>query len=212
MLRVNGDRYGDKPAVLYYDRTVSFHELDEASDRVAGALELMGVKKGEIVSMMMNNSPEFYAVFFGIQKAGAVAGPVNCWWQTNEVEYLLNDSGTRIFIVDGDYAHHVEALKGRTGVGKLVLNETDDPPAGEERLSDILSSGAEARMTDHVTPESPGAILYTSGTTGKPKGALLTHKNLMFAGQAKARGPRTLPTPTAPSAFSRCSTAPVFWT
>jgi len=187
MLRENGKKYGDKPAVLFYDRTVSYRDLDEASDRIAASLVRVGVREGEIVSMMMNNSPEFYAVFFGIQKAGAVAGPVNCWWQTSEVEYLLNDSGTRIFFVDGDYIHHVEALKGKTGVEELIVNEVDTPPVGAGKLADVLSVAGEVSDDRDITSDSPCTILYTSGTTGKPKGALLTHKNLMFAGSAKAR-------------------------
>ena len=187
MLRENAKRYGEKSAVLYYDRIVSYRELDEASDRVAAALALMGVREGEIVSMMMNNSPEFYAVFFGIQKAGCVAGPVNCWWQTGEVEYLLNDSGTRVFFVDGDYLHHVEGLEGKTAVEELIVNETDALPAGARKLTDMLSSACAPPEGGGLTPGSPCTILYTSGTTGKPKGALLTHKNLMFAGKAKAR-------------------------
>jgi len=187
MLRINKETRGDRPAVLFYDRTISYRALDEASDHVAAALGGMGVKEGEIVSLMMNNSPEFYAVFFGIQKAGAVAGPVNCWWQTNEVEYLLNDSGTKVFFVDGDYLYHVEALGGKTGVEQLVVNETDTPPAGAAKLTEVLSSAGVALAAHNITPDSPAAILYTSGTTGKPKGALLTHKNLMFAGRAKAQ-------------------------
>lgn len=187
MLRANSERFGDKPAVLFYDRTVTFRDLDQASGRVAAALGRLGVEEGEIVSMMMNNSPEFYAVFFGIQKAGAVAGPINCWWQTGEVEYLLNDSGTKVFFVDGDYLHHVEALKGKTGVKRLIVNETDAPPAGAAKLIEILASAEEAPSSHRITPDSPCAILYTSGTTGQPKGALLTHKNLMFAGRAKSK-------------------------
>jgi len=187
MIRTNAERFEDRPAVIFYDRTVTYRDLDRASDRIAAALGRLGVKEGEIVSMMMNNSPEFYAVFFGIQKAGAVAGPVNCWWQTSEVEYLLNDSGSRIFFVDGDHLHHVEALEGKTGVERLIVNETDTPPKGAAKLGEILSSAEEAPPSHELTPDSPCAILYTSGTTGKPKGALLTHKNLMFAGRAKSR-------------------------
>ena len=187
MLRTNSEKFGDKPAVMFYDRTLSYRDLDLASDRVAAALIAMGAKDGEIVSMMMNNSPEFYAVFFGIQKAGAVAGPVNCWWQTAEVEYLLNDSGTRIFFVDGDHLHHIEALKGKTSVERLIANETDSQPEGAALLSDILSSAELAPPAKGPLSDSAAAILYTSGTTGKPKGALLTQKNLMFAGRAKSR-------------------------
>ena len=187
MLRTNAEKFGDQPAVLFYDRTITYRDIDKASDRVAATLDRMGVKEGEIVSMMMNNSPEFYAVFFGIQKAGAVAGPVNCWWQTGEVEYLLNDSGTKVFFVDGDYLHHVEALEGKTGVEKLIVNEAENPPEGATKLEKILSVAGEKPPSPKVGPESPCAILYTSGTTGKPKGALLTHKNLMFAGRAKSR-------------------------
>lgn len=187
MLEQNREAHGAKSAVLFYDKETTYHDLDEASSRIAAALRNMGVAQGEIVSMMMNNSPEFYAVFFGIQKAGAVAGPVNCWWQTSEVEYLLNDSGTRIFFVDGDYMHHVEALEGKTGVEKLIVNGMDTPPDGAAILENILSSTEEIPEAPSVSPDSPAAILYTSGTTGKPKGALLTHKNLCFAGRAKAQ-------------------------
>ncbi len=189
MIRTNAGRLGAKPVVIFDDRTLTYRDLDEASDRVAAALTRLGVKDGEIVSMMMNNSPEFYTVFFGIHKAGAIAGPVNCWWQTSEVEYLLNDSSTKIFFVDGDHLHHIEALDGKTGVEKLIVNGVDTPPEGAEILTEILlsTSAEQALSPREPAPESPAAILYTSGTTGKPKGALLTHKNIMFAARAKAR-------------------------
>lgn len=186
MLKINSEKYNDKPAVLFYDSTMSYRILDEASDRVAANLSLLGVKEGEIVSMMMNNSPEFYAVFFGIQKAGAVAGPVNCWWQTSEIEYLLNDSETRVFFVDGDHLHHMEKLEGKTGVEELITNEADTPPGEARKLSEMLSAAGDSSHSCSITADSPAAILYTSGTTGKPKGALLTHKNLIFAGRAKS--------------------------
>ena len=79
--------------IRYYERDITYRELDEQSSRVAGALHRLGVRKGDRVCLLMDNAPEFYYAYFGIIKIGGIAGPVNCWWQTGEIQYLLNDSG-----------------------------------------------------------------------------------------------------------------------
>ncbi|MCK7477608.1 MAG: long-chain fatty acid--CoA ligase [Candidatus Moduliflexus flocculans] len=72
---------------------MTYRDLDEQSNRVANGLRKLGVRKGDRVCILADNSPEFYYAYFGIIKIGGIAGPVNCWWQTGEIQYLLNDSG-----------------------------------------------------------------------------------------------------------------------
>ena len=100
MVQTQGRRYPDRIAIRFYERDITYRELDEQSNRVASGLLRLGVRKGDRVCMLMDNSPEFYYTYFGINKIGAIAGPVNCWWQIAEIRYLLKDSGAVVLFCD----------------------------------------------------------------------------------------------------------------
>jgi long-chain acyl-CoA synthetase len=135
------------------------------------------VKKGDRVCVLMDNSPEFYFAYLGIIKLGAIAGPVNCWWQTKEIQYLLNDSGAVALFVDSAYRHHVDKIKGGTPALKHVIERG---AADKAHLSyeSILETEPRLEAAD-IGLEDVATIVYTSGTTGNPKGVLLTHGNIL---------------------------------
>ncbi len=167
---------GDKPVILYYERDISYREMDEKSASIAAGLQKLGVKKGDRVCLLMENSPEYYFAYFGIIRLGAIAGPVNCWWQTKEIEYLFNDSGAVAAIVDSAYRAHLEAIKGKAPALKHVIERGGDGTfLSFEEIADkkAVPADVEIGMDDVST------IVYTSGTTGNPKGVLLTHGNIL---------------------------------
>lgn len=177
MVEIQARRYADRIAIRYYERDITYRQLDERSNRVANGLLKLGVRKGDRICILMDNSPEFYEAYFGIIKIGAIAGPVNCWWQTGEIQYLLNDSGAVALFFDHAYRGHVDkVLDGTPALKHLIEREaTDDRFLKFEALH-----GEAAELAPvGIDLDDVATIVYTSGTTGNPKGVLLTHRNIL---------------------------------
>ncbi|HWD81215.1 MAG TPA: long-chain fatty acid--CoA ligase [Kribbella sp.] len=158
--------YPDHPAIRLDDDVLTYMALDDAASRVATLLQEYGVQPGDRVALMLPNIPEFAIVFYGILRAGGVAVPMNPMLKRREVEYYLGDSGAKLL-----FAWHE------------VTGETEDAGAQliEVAPNDFRALVAERRpLADPVSRDGldTAVILYTSGTTGRPKGAELTHAGL----------------------------------
>jgi long-chain acyl-CoA synthetase len=177
MVETQARRCGDRIAIRYYERDITYRELDEQSSRMANGLLRLGVRKGDRVCILMDNSPEFYYAYFGIIKIGGIAGPVNCWWQTGEIQYLLNDAGAVALFVDHNYRTHVDKIIGGTPALKHVVERE----AVDDRFLSFenMMKEAVALTPKKIVPDDVSTIVYTSGTTGSPKGVLLTHGNIL---------------------------------
>ncbi|SIS17878.1 long-chain-fatty-acid--CoA ligase [Williamsia sterculiae] len=162
-------RESEGTALILDDVSVSYAELDTAGKRIAGLLAERGIGPGDRVGVMLPNVVEFAPVYFGVLRAGAVVVPMNPLLKAREVEYYLSDSGARLLFSWHTTTDEVE--KGIAGSGGEAVNETVAPgqlPQGP------VSEGVADRAADDTA-----VILYTSGTTGRPKGAELTHSNLL---------------------------------
>jgi long-chain acyl-CoA synthetase len=189
LVNVNARRYPEVAFLNFYDEVVSYKELDERTDAFANYLLAKGIKKGDIVSYMMGNSPNYFYVLLGAQKIGAIGGPISCWWQAREVEFLANDSRPKVLVMDPEYAQIISDIKDNIpSVKHIVINsgaqmDLDYP---HEYLPDILESYAgELKVEDLPAEGDNASIMYTSGTTGTPKGVLLTHRNIIFGAKIK---------------------------
>ena len=181
--------YGDREFIVYEDDRVSFEGLFRAVATLAADLQARGVKKGDRVALSMRNLPEWPVIFFAIAACGAIAVPLNGWWTGQELEYGLADSGTRILFCDAErYARIAPHLAALPNVKAVIVSRTAADFAGDraERLEDILGApNGWAQLPTTELPEvaiasdDPATIFYTSGTTGNPKGALGSHRNLM---------------------------------
>ncbi len=164
MVARSARRDPDAPALAFEGERRTFGELEERSNRLAAALAARGVGPGDRVAMLQYNGIEFVEAFLGIQKAGACAVPVNFRLSREEVDYVLADSGARLVIAD-------QELAPRAGeVETLVVG-----PAYEE----AIEAAAPERPEHEVRSEDLAFLMYTSGTTGRPKGAMLSHQNLV---------------------------------
>jgi long-chain acyl-CoA synthetase len=160
----------DAPAVKLDDAVLSYAALDEASARVAGLLAARGVGAGDRVGIMLPNVPYFPAVYYGILRRGAVAVPMNILLKGRETAFYLKDPEAKVVFAWADFAEHAH-----TGAAAAGAECIEVAPGDFERML-----GA-AEPLPAVTPREDGdsaVILYTSGTTGTPKGAELTHVNL----------------------------------
>lgn len=189
LVRSNASTHGDIPFLFFYDEIITYKDLDQRSDAVAVFLSEKGVQKGDIVSFMLGNTPAFFDTLIGIQKLGAVAGPVSCWWQAEEVEFLVSDSQPKVLVMDPEYTHLVSQIKDRMpSVNQIVIN-APAPMALDyscEYLPEILANYAGRTISEiPLSEEDTASIMYTSGTTGRPKGVLLSHRGIIHGARIK---------------------------
>ena len=180
MLRESTEANPDKPCVHVADTTLTYQQVDEISGRVASALLATGLQAGDKVAVQLPNLPQFLFSYFGLMKAGMVMVPLNPLLRAPEVKYHLEDSDSKALITFEMFAE--EAYKGASqveGVTTYVVNlpGNNERPEGTKHFDELYF----ADDTREITPTSAddtAVILYTSGTTGKPKGAELTHFQL----------------------------------
>ena len=183
-----GRAHGDKIFLVHEDERVSYEAFYRAASAFARALQAQGVVKGDRVAIIMRNLPEWPVVFYGAAAIGAVVTPLNAWWTGPELEYGLTDSGAKVAIVDAErlarieeHLHNCPDLK-RVFVSR-ELEEVADPRV--IKLETVIGEpDAWASLPDQplppveIGPDDDATIFYTSGTTGKPKGALATQRNI----------------------------------
>ena len=174
---------GDQPAVLGGDETWSFSRLDRASDAVAAGLAARGLVVGDRVGLYCLNVPEFVVVYLGVLKAGATVVPINLMLNPRAIAYMLDDAGARGFFYHAQFAEPARQVVAAVSSLTCVVSigeVTDDSATPLQQLLDAADAVPSiAAPTVAVDPHDHlAAILYTSGTTGKPKGAMLTHANL----------------------------------
>ncbi|GAA3238230.1 class I adenylate-forming enzyme family protein [Nonomuraea helvata] len=167
--------HGEKVFLVYEDEHITFEDHFRRAATLAGRLiEEYGVRKGDRVGVAMRNYPEWVVSLSAALAAGAVAVPLNAWWTEAELAYAVNDSGIKVLIADGERATRLAS----TGVPLIVTR--GEAPAGARGFDEVMGEvTADVRLPEvELAPEDPATIFYTSGTTGNPKGALGSHRNL----------------------------------
>ena len=178
-LREVAREVGDKPALLMGDRSVTFREIDQLSDRLAAALAKRGIRPGDRVTIFMPNSVEFVIAFYGTLKAGGVVNPINAQSKEREVRFQVGDAGATAVFYDAALAPVVDAVRSELGTVRTFVVTGDSAPSGVERFDDLLmTDGSDPGMSVRVGMNDLAALPYTSVTTGFPKGVMLTHANL----------------------------------
>lgn len=176
--------------IVYEDERWTMPEVLALAGRIGHLLvEIYDVKKGDRIAIAMRNYPEWIATFVAATSIGAVAVPLNAWWQTDELAYAINDSGSRIVVCDDERLERLLADGSKHGSDDgssmadltiLVARSAAQPPAGATALDSVLPDEATMPIVD-VQPADDITILYTSGTTGNPKGAVSTHRAIIHA-------------------------------
>jgi len=201
ILRTSAFETPDAVVMRAGDRAISYAELDRAVRGVATRLQERGIGPGDRVALLVPNVPEFTIAYFGILYAGAVVVPINVLAATPEVTYYLEDAGARLLIV-----HPLFEEVGRAGAappGVPVVLATSE--VGPDTLGE-LAAGEPIGQLHPTSPQDAAVVLYTSGTTGKPKGAELTHSNLLL--NCTVVVPRLLP--ATDTAHRALATLPLF--
>jgi long-chain acyl-CoA synthetase len=176
----------DETSLVYEDERLTYPDLVARIDATASLLvEHYGVTRGDRVAIDMRNYPEWIEAFAAITSIGAVAVSLNAWWTGPEIEYGLLDSGARVVFLDRERVERVgDRLEG-LGIRAIVVRHEGPLPDGCDHLDDVLVPGA-AMPEVEIDPDDDATILYTSGTTGRPKGAVSTHRAVLSALMAYA--------------------------
>jgi long-subunit acyl-CoA synthetase (AMP-forming) len=185
-LRITAAENGDETWVKNRDGSVliTWREGLERADRIAGGLRGLGISKGDTVALMLVNRPEFHIIDFGVMIAGGTPFSVYQTYSADQIDYLLEDSASKVIVTEPTYLETVQAACAKLDQPpKIVL--VDGPPSGVEgtiSLAELEESDPDfdgAAATDEIDPDDVLTLIYTSGTTGPPKGVQLTHHNLM---------------------------------
>jgi long-chain acyl-CoA synthetase len=168
--------FPDKAAIVFEDRHVGYKELNDLTAKLASALKSRGVGKGDRVALYLPNIPEFIFCYLAALKIGAVAVSVNPMLKADELKYILDDSGSVLLCTVADLLPNVRPADCETLKQVLICEgESPDYPS----LGGWIAGASGDCPTSDLTPDDDAVILYTSGTTGFPKGAVLTHGNVV---------------------------------
>ncbi len=182
VLRVQADEIPDRIAMRSDGRTWTYRELYDESARVAQALLADGVQPGQRVAVLDLNAPEYFTFFFGAVMTGAVTVAVNWRLAPPEMEYILNDAQVRVLLVGPDFVDHPSKMKLET-VERVVVRGAE-ASAGNVTYRDWIAANDPVDPQIPCDPADTCYQLYTSGTTGRPKGVELTHANLLASMRA----------------------------
>jgi long-chain acyl-CoA synthetase len=179
LLSASAQKYPKRVAIVFGQKKITYKTLDDTTNRLAAGLHHLGVKKGTRAAVLLDNSPEFIISYFSILKAGGTVVPINFMFKPDEAKFILEDSRAETLITSRAYINMSEDLRMRVDSLKHIICTNSCP---KPHILDF----AKVKRDDHaplknVFPDNAdtAVILYTSGTTGHPKGAVLTHANLI---------------------------------
>ncbi len=181
--------FGKKTAIWFQKRKISYKEFKDMAERLATALVNLGVKKGDTVAIMLPNFPQFLISFYGILKAGAIVTACSVLLTEPELAYQLNDSGAETVITWDRQLEKINNIKDRTRLRNIIItNVLDYVPNAPREPPEIAGTKQFVNLINKTKPDPPkveidpkktiAALQYTGGTTGLPKGAMLTHYSL----------------------------------
>ncbi len=172
--------HGDATFLVYEDERLSFDDVFARADALAAALQhRYGVAKGDRVANAMRNFPEWIITYLATLSIGAVHVSMNAWWTADELAYGLEDSGAKVLVADAERVERTRASTGRLGVATIGVRLGDAQPS-VDRWEDVIEPGASFERVE-IGSDDDATILYTSGTTGRPKGAVSTHGAVLQA-------------------------------
>ncbi|MBN2104982.1 AMP-binding protein [bacterium] len=179
MLEKSCEKHGNKSAIIFGNHSISYKDLIDACDRFACALQEMELGPGDRIALMLPNVPHFIISYFAILKIGAIIVPISIFDKANEIHHQLEDSEAKGIIYWDQCRRTVhEAVQGLERCSKLiVLGEKAEH--GEVRLPYLMEIHSPQKLTHESAQDDTALIVYTAGTTGRPKGAELTHGNII---------------------------------
>ncbi len=208
---------GDAVCIVHGERRISYAEHTRLVWGAAHALrEDFGFQRGDRLAILAYNSPDWLISLFGATSLGGIAVGLNGWWTTDEIEYGLTDSGSRFLVTDARLYPRIEKLAGKLPNLEKIFFIGEHPPRGTVPISELLQPRSEIPV-EPIAEDDPFVILYTSGTTGRPKGCITTHRGtitqvigIVFASLAGAMLGGASPLPSGGEQPASLLTSPLF--
>ena len=177
--------HGDATFIVYGERRITFSQFVADANRVAANLATLGVGHGDRVAVLSQNNPEWCLTFWATVNLGAILVGLNGWWNTDEILFGLSDSGAKILVADPKRLARVSgSLDGLPDLQQVVVIGARDPNDQSDSVpvrpfADLLAGEDPAPPATPLAEADPAVIFYTSGTTGRPKGAISTHRGMV---------------------------------
>jgi long-chain acyl-CoA synthetase len=180
-------RYGERDHIVFGDRRTTFAELEERVARLAGGLAARGVGHGDRVAILAANHPAWVETLWATTRLGAILVGLNGWWAADELDYALRDSEPRVLVVDARRLERIAGILGPSSpVEHVAVIDGDGTEPGATETYDGLFDAEPDTAAHAVDEDDVAVILYTSGTTGRSKGAMWTHRSMLSALQSNA--------------------------
>jgi len=173
--RLNAKRYSQKKALIMGDSYLTFGNLNELANRLAHGLLSLGVGSGDRVAAMAENCLEFVVINYAVAKCGAILVPVNFRYKKAELVYVVNNSEPRVLIYGPEFVSLVDEARGEFAVPVRLIAISGESLDSGLTMNGLMEDRPTSEPSVVVNPESPAVIMYTSGTTGVPKGVLFSH-------------------------------------
>jgi len=175
----NSRKFPDKEALVYGKVRLTYSQLNSRINRLAHALQALGVKKGCKVAIMAHNCNQFLETYFALAKIGGVAVPLNFRLNIEETKYIVNHSDAQAFMMGEAFVPTAKGIQADLPTVKDYISFSENPVEGMIHYESWIAGYPDAEPLVLVDEEDPVFIMYTAGTTGRPKGAVMTHKNEM---------------------------------
>lgn len=167
----------DKVAIRFEDRDITYRELDEGANRVANGLIALGLKGGDRVAIHVDNRPDFIVILLGAMRAGVTLVPANVMYTADEIDHIVTDSGARVIFILSEFSGKLDKVNTENILKVIEVGGVTNN--GAVSLETFMSDSSADRPTVEKDPDEVAIIQYTSGTTGKPKGAMVSHGNIL---------------------------------
>ena len=182
VMRATAARFPDRPAITFKDQPITFGAFDRESNRLANGLATLGLGSGDRMALYLPNCPQYELAFYAASKLGAISCPMNPSYREREITYQVNDSGASVMITHASLWPVVAACRAQTpNLARVVIvgGEADGARGVAIEYSEAIEAGSEDAPAVKVDQSQLAALPYSSGTTGLPKGVMLTHRTLV---------------------------------
>jgi acyl-CoA synthetase (AMP-forming)/AMP-acid ligase II len=177
MLRVNAEKFPDKIAVKDEKRSLTFKELNERACRLANAMRTLGLRTGDRVAVLLYNNVEYMEIYAACAKTGIICATINFRFIGPEVKFIIEDSGSRLVFVGSDFINLSDEVKPELPHVQYIVQVDGDTCEGYLCYESLIADASPRGPNLRVNPKDPWLLLYTSGTTGQPKGVVRTHES-----------------------------------
>ncbi len=180
ILNLPANKFPERTALIFEEKRFTYQEFNDRANRFANALFRLGLRKGEKVATLLFNSNQFVEIFFATVKIGGVFTPINFRFTAQEVFYILDHSDARFFIYGEEFSNLIETIRSRLKKVDIYISVGGSISSSILNYEKLLGDSLPNEPNIPISERDECQLMYTSGTTGRPKGALLTHGNILW--------------------------------